>query len=291
MKGWHVGSLLLMLLAGCEQKLGEGFAERTALTEGPVAGVAASRQPPPPAPQPPERFRHAAGSTLAYEHTVSVELAAALIAERIRQLQTACASRKESECTLLDVSLESERSVPSGNVRMRLAPVAVDALVAVAAQGGKIISRKTHAEDLAEPVADTERELALLSSHRDRLEGFLRGGGLKVEQLIAVSRELSSVLTQIDELNTRRANLRRRIDTELLTIELAPPFEAYGAQQTPVHDALKSFGTDFLRAIAQVITFVAFLVPWLIIIVPGLFLLRLLWRTISRWLTRREVTR
>jgi len=55
-----------------------------------------------------------------------------------------------------------------------------------------------------------------------------------------------------------------------------------------VRDALRSFGADFREAIGTVITFLAVLLPWLVIIVPGLVLLRLFWRWISRWIARRE---
>lgn len=231
--------------------------------------------------------RHAEGNTLAYEHTVTVQLPAARIPGRMRDLQAACAG-KDSACTLLDISLRAERGVPSGTLRLRVAPAAVESLIDIAARDGDVLARSTHAEDLAQPVADTERQLAMLSAHRARLEEFVRNKQLKVEQLIAVSRELSSVQTEIDGLNTQRANLRRRIDTELLSIELSPPYASYGAEQTPVRDALHSFGTDFLRAIGQVISFIAMLLPWLVIAVPALILLRVFWRAVTRWLTRRE---
>lgn len=93
--------------------------------------------------------------------------------------------------------------------------------------------------------------------------------------------------TQIDSSSTERANLRRRVDTELLTISLSPPILDYAAQRTPVRDSLGEFGSMFREAIGQVITFLAFLLPWLVIIVPGLFLLRLFWRWMGRWLNRR----
>jgi hypothetical protein len=88
--------------------------------------------------------------------------------------------------------------------------------------------------------------------------------------------------------STQRANLRRRIDTDLLTINISLPMHDYAAEHSPVMDALKSFGSNFRQAIGQVIGFIAILVPWLVIIVPGIILMRLLWRWISRWIARRE---
>ena len=81
------------------------------------------------------------------------------------------------------------------------------------------------------------------------------------------------------------------MDTELLTINLSPPKEAYAAEQTPIRDAIHSFGVNFRDAVAQVIRFIAALLPWLVIIIPGLVLLRLFWRWITQWLVRREQRR
>lgn len=229
-----------------------------------------------------------AGSSLAYEHTASIEIDKNNVGVRIKDVRSACESRKDFACTLLDVDFRTEFDVPGGHVRMRMASTAVEAMIEVAAQGGRITSRGTHAEDLAEPISDVERELSLLSTHRDRLNEFLKRKDLSVDQVISLSKEISSTQTQIDSLNTQRANLQRRVDTELLTINFAAPREAYAEQQTPIRNAIRSFGVDFRDAVAQVIRFMASLIPWLVIIVPGLVLLRLFWRGITRWLAKRE---
>jgi hypothetical protein len=264
-----------------------------ACSEGPraVGKLAASAPPPMAAGLMEERGSAAArraDNTLAYEHSVSVEIGKDLLQARMQEVQAACAARPDAGCTLLDVSSDAESTVPRGSLRMRLAPTAIDPLIALASKDARIVQRSTHAEDLAEPIADTERQLTLLTTHRDRLAEIQKSRTLNVDQLITVSRELSTVQTQIDAMATQRATLRRRIDTEVLTINLAPPTYAYGAEQTPVRDALKSFGATLRQAVANVIQFVAALLPWLVIIVPGLILLRVLWRWISRLVSRRE---
>jgi hypothetical protein len=226
--------------------------------------------------------------SLAYEHTVTVELAPAALPNRMKEIQEACATDKTYGCTLLDVSLRRAGDAPSGTIRLRLAPGGVAMFTATASKNGVVKEQITHAEDLAEQVTDTERELALLTAHRDRLIGFSKDKSLKIDQVITVSRELAGVQTQIDTAATTRANLHRRIDTELLTLNLNVPVEARSAQRSPIHDAVESFTSDFGDAIAQVIRFIAGLIPWLVIIVPGIVLLRLLWHAVSRWLARRQ---
>ena len=231
---------------------------------------------------------HHTTDNLAYEHTVSIELGKALLTTRVREIQGACQADKQFGCTLLDMSVHVSETMPNGSIRIRLAPAGVDSFIASASQNGKVTSRITHAEDLAEQVNDTERELALLTTHRDRLSRFMEDKSLKVDQLIAVSKELASAQTQIESANAVQANLHRRIDTNLLTLSLSIPETVAIAQRTPIRDAFSAFGAEFTEAISQVIRFVAVLIPWLILIVPGVILIRLFWRGLGRWLSRRD---
>lgn len=226
--------------------------------------------------------------TLAYQHVLSIETSRELLPTRLRNIEAACNADRASNCTVLEVALSSNQDLPSGNIRMRLAPGGVDPIVALASKDGEITSRNTSAEDLAEPVADTDRQISQMTLHRDRLTEFMKNKDIKIEQLITVSNELATVQSQLDALSTQRVNLRRRIDTDLLTINLSLPRQAYVSERSPVKDALGLFGSDFREAVAMVIRFFAVLLPWLVVILPGLFLLRLFWQWIGRKLARRS---
>jgi hypothetical protein len=227
-------------------------------------------------------------STLAYEHTVQIETPKELLAARVVAVRDACNADKQNGCTLLEISNRTIDDVPHGSVRLRVAPGGVDTLIKLASQDGEVIDSRTHAEDLAQPLADTERQLALLNLHRQRLMEFMARKDIGVEQLITVSRELATVQAQLEEFGSQRANLRRRVDTELVTLSWSAPVTAYQSAQTPIADALRSFGANFREAISQVIVFLAYVLPWLVIIAPGLMLVRWLWRRTSAWLGRRR---
>ena len=66
------------------------------------------------------------------------------------------------------------------------------------------------------------------------------------------------------------------------------PHGEFRSEQTPVLDAMRSFGSEVRWALAQVVTFIANLLPWLIVLVPGLIAIRWFWRRTGRWLARRE---
>jgi hypothetical protein len=261
---------VLVTLAGCQQKQASSpmsFAAQEASGSSPT---------------------NEAPDTLAYEHSVSLEVDAATVPERLREIEAACKADSASSCTIIESSLRWRERLPSASVRMRLAPGGVEGLITLASRDGKIVERTTNAEDLAQPVADTERSLALLGVHRDRLVDIMKRKDLPIDQLITVSKELATVQSQIESASSTHANLRRRIDTDLLTIGLSPPPADILAETTPVRDALRASGANFRAATAMVIGFVSALVPWLFVILPGLVLMRMFWRWIGRRLGRFE---
>lgn len=75
--------------------------------------------------------------SLAYEHVVSIVLSKELLPTRLREIESACATDKEFDCTILEVSVSSDEDIPSGNIRMRLAPGGVDSIIGLASKDGK----------------------------------------------------------------------------------------------------------------------------------------------------------
>jgi hypothetical protein len=271
-----LGVLTLVLLAACAK------VEPAAPMSGPAAAGLAAADGGPASTQGGAQAAQQASRTLAYEHTVVVELKPQDLSVRTREVQKACESRVELGCTLLDIQIDEESAVPSARITMRLAPGQVDPMIDIAARGGRILSRKTHAEDLAQPMADTERQIALLSMHRDRLSEFLNRKDLEVKQVIELSREISSTQTDIENLTAQKANLRRRVDTERLSLRLSPPGGAYESAETPIRNALRSFGSDFATTLSVLIRFFAVILPVLLAVALAWGLWLLIHRLIAR---------
>ncbi|MGH8029152.1 MAG: hypothetical protein ACREO3_04360, partial [Arenimonas sp.] len=93
------------------------------------------------------------GSQLAYAHDVQIKLAAARVAGNLAKAREACTTQKLGPCDVLGEQLTAGE-FPSGQLVMRAAPEAVGGLVGLAADGGEVAQRSTHAEDLAQAVAD-----------------------------------------------------------------------------------------------------------------------------------------
>jgi len=264
-------------LPGCAKKsvyqMGDAAAQSDKMMEAKLVAAPAQRRP--------------ADSTLAYEHEVDIELDRDRIAGRVEEVRAACAAEVSSGCVVLEVSTNVQDAYLGSYIKMRIAPGSVEALVNKASEEARVKSRRTTAEDLAQPLADVGRQLSMLSGYRDRLTALLERRDTKVADLIATSKELAATQTQIEELTAQKTHLRRRIDTDLLTIHWRPPAAQLRAADSPIGDAFAAFGVNFREATAEVIRFVASLVPWLVIILPGLILLRLFWRWSGAWLARR----
>jgi cell division protein FtsB len=190
----------------------------------------------------------------------------------------------------LEVSVSDNSGYVNGRIKMRLAPTGVDALVSAASADAQVKARQTTAEDLAQPLADVARQVAMLNGYRDRLSTLLARKDTSVTDLISVSKELAATQTQLEQLTSQNAQLRRRVDTDLLTISWQVTATQARSAGSPVGDAMRSFGANFREAIGSVIEFLAQLIPWLVIGLPALVLLRVFWRWTGNWLSHRVRT-
>ncbi len=176
---------------------------------------------------------------------------------------------------MLDMNLQRSETVPSGSIRMRMCPAAVTPIIEIASKGGE--SRITRLA-CGRPGRAGGRYRTSSSrccvAQREKLEGFLKSKDLKIDQVITLSKELASVQAfRSSSVNTRaRQPAPPDIDTELLTIDFRLPPQAFGAEQTPVRDAASSVRLEPPASDRDGDLLVAMLLPWLILIVPGIVL-------------------
>ena len=79
------------------------------------------------------------------------------------------------------------QDLASGEVKVRIAPKGAEPLIAMAGEGGKLQSRNTRAEDLAQAVADTALTKARLEKEHARLLSYQDRKDLKIEDLMAIA--------------------------------------------------------------------------------------------------------
>lgn len=217
---------------------------------------AASGAPPAKSLAPPRQMEQA--TFLAYEHEVHIELAVAQIQQRMATVQASCQSGKYGQCVVLNVSQQrGER--PSGEVTVRIVPDGVEALVGLAAQGAQIGSRTTHAEDLAQIVADNSMQQLRLEKEHARLMQFQERKDLAVSDLLAISKQLSEIEASAELAKREGAQHRRRIDTQLLTLAFNPPDGQQGRGE--ISQAFGDFSRILATSVAWLVRACAALLP------------------------------
>jgi uncharacterized protein (UPF0264 family) len=190
------------------------------------------------------------GTSLAYEHTISVSVAGSALAERMISVREACADERFGSCSLLRFE-ESSGRYPHGLIAVRIVPEGVEPLAALASKNGKVGSRQTRAEDLAEAVADAGREQEQLNAQKQKLLDFQSRKDLTVTDMISLAHEAAMVESRLAELGRTSVNLQRRIQTNLLTIEYSTSEggSRWSAVGDSISDSLDSLADGTAEAI------------------------------------------
>lgn len=202
---------------------------------------------------------HKRVARVAYEHVIEMEVPSGQLRQVAGAVQQACAALPEGRCTLLESSIRSGHDA-GATVQMRVAPDGVNKVLASLDGRGKVLAQSSKGEDLAEPIEDAGRKMAMLTAYRDQLETLARQRALDAEALVKLHRALAEVQGEIDTAATSQAQLRRRVDTELLTVALSE--HAKAGQAREVGQAVDDFGANLLQGLAMLITFVASTIPF-----------------------------
>jgi len=256
-RGMGIGATLVVLtLVGCGKP---GMAD----AGGAGAGAVASPE----------------GASLAYEHDLDIRLEAAQIGPRVKQIADACQSARFGDCAVLQVGQQGGEH-PTGSIRVRIAPKGVEPIIGLAGQGGEVSSRNTHAEDLAQQVADTALAKARLQKEHERLLAYQDSKDIKLADLLVITQRLSEIEAGVEQANKDAAQQRRRIDTQLVTMQFNTP--SGQRSRSEIGQALRESGTILSNSVAFLIRAVAALLP--VAVVLGL----VGWIGVRLWRWRRR---
>ncbi|HEY1548117.1 MAG TPA: DUF4349 domain-containing protein [Kofleriaceae bacterium] len=183
----------------------------------------------------------------------------------------------------------AESRVSDATIVIRIPADAFDNILPQLRQLGDVESETTNASDITDQYVDTEARLASDQQLEKRLLELATARDGKLDQVLAVERELARVRGEIESFQGHLKLWNDQISLSTLTLELStkraelPPREppTLGSQtKGAFHDsvaALREFGEWCL------INGVG-LLPWLVLIIPGFFISRRLWRRMMRGL-------
>jgi hypothetical protein len=167
----------------------------------------------------------------------------------------------------------------SGSIVMRVAPEDFAKLFAQAEKQGNVVQHTTESEDKTSTVVDSEAKLRNLTAYRDSLRAMQGKPSLSVKDLVEIQEKLSEVQSELDSETATGKILAN--ETEKIAIEINFRIERQSKRQsglTPIWDAIRDSGSNLGESLATLIMVVVAVIPWLVVLVLALWLLRKLWR-------------
>lgn len=217
--------------------------------------------------------------TLSREHSVTVEVPETELDVRFQRLSDHCKMDSAHHCTILQSDV-STGQFASGRITLRIDPGAVEELIAFAASLGKLEHRSTKVEDLAEAIQDTQSRIQMLTTYRKQLIELQAKAATNVDAAIKIASELSTVQGNLEQANGQAAFQTKRTSTDIVNVHLAVTEQK--AFWRPIREAVRDFFGNLSNGVSQAITAVAYILPWLLVVIPGLYLVRFLWRRRGR---------
>ena len=254
----------LALLAGC--------------SKGPQSGTGASPLPMVLAKEksvPPDGADRRA--TLATTRHVDMEVAPDAITSLFNATQAACEADTAGACVVLRSHL-STGQYAHADLGLRAAPAGIARILARLRVNGGMVSESAESEDLAAPIVDTDRQVAMAREYRDSLLALRAKGSNDIKTMMSVNEELARVQSQLESVTGERAHLQQRVDTETLTIGITAAGGNERRTWQPLSRSLHEFGANLGDAAGAAITFIAYAIPWLCVLLPLAWVLRWLWR-------------
>ncbi len=227
-----------------------------------------------------------AGVYLAYRYGFGLVMPSSAIKPTADKHRQICRDAGPSKCQITGSNSNNySKTDIRAKLSLRAEPDWLQAFVTgmkadIAEVDGRIESENTSVEDLTRAILDTDARLKAQKTLRTRLENLLKTRDAKLPDLLALERELARVQGEIESATANLKALRARVSMSVVNLNYTSERVAVSRSSVaPIGDALKDFVGIVSSGLAGVIRFLAFMLPWMIfIIIPGLFILRWLWR-------------
>ncbi len=225
----------------------------------------------------PGNYSNSTKKYIALRHSLQIETAS----EQMQASFDAAVKHCEAlNCELLSANYNKETpyNPPSASLSARVPPRNVAIFLDGLAKNGEVLQHGRDSEDKTNQVVDTDARIKNLTELRDRLRLMLADKSAKFKDIIEVERELANTQSQLDSLLGMRKILSQETDLVAVNINFSA---AQGITEqgffAPVARAFKNAGSVMMESFGAVITFVMGAIPWLLIGIPVLWLIRKYW--------------
>ena len=230
----------------------------------------------------------AAGRYLAVKHQLTLVGNEAQIGKSLEAVVGFCGS---IQCEVLSSSVanKTEDAIAAGSVAVRVAPGDLSKFLEFVGKQGQISQHSTETGDKTAQVLDLEAKLKNQTEFRDNLRRMMARPGVSVADLLQIQEKLTAAQSELDSEAAQRAVLANETEKVAVEIEFrAAGVERRGSAWSPLGRALRDAGREFAVSLAALITVVVAVIPWLVVMVPGGWLVLRGWRN---WRRRRAAVR
>ena len=187
-------------------------------------------------------------------------------------------------CQMLSANYNKETpySPPSASLSVRVPPRNVAIFLDGLAKSGEVMQHGRDSEDKTNQVVDADARIKNLTELRDRLRVMLTDKSAKFKDLIEVETQLANTQSELDSFTSMRKALS--LETDLVAVNIDFTATQGITEQgffAPVARALKSAGHVMMESFGSVITFVMSAIPWLLIGIPLILLVRKFWQKLK----------
>jgi hypothetical protein len=151
-----------------------------------------------------------------------------------------------------------------------------DEAVAALASIGRVESTQTNAQDVGEEFVDVTARVENSRKLEARLVELLANRTGRLQDVLAVERELSRVRTEIDQMEGRIRYLKNRVALSTLTVNLHEPQPLIGNTpgENPLGAAVRKAWRNFVGFFASIIASLGVIIPLAAILAGVWFLIR-----------------
>ena len=145
--------------------------------------------------------------------------------------------------------------------------------------GGSIYSNNRTAEELTAQIVDNEARLRSMLAYRDSLQAMLDSKPGKLGDLLQIQQTLAQAQGDIDSRQSVLAALKLRVSMSVLNFSYQPEYAAASESiWRPLGEAFGDFVPAFARTLADIVRFIAAILPVLIFGALAIFGLLALFR-------------
>jgi len=163
-----------------------------------------------------------AGSTMAIPEQLVIEGSLSVQVEEIGDLLPALHALVDGvQGRIIAEVVGGAETSWSAQLKLRIPPDKVDAVVAFLAQRGEIEQKRITATDVSKQMFDQDLAIKNLRATLDRLTALMSAPDLNVTQILEIEREMTRVRGQIDQLEGDQRFLKDRVGLATLDVSLS----------------------------------------------------------------------